>query len=600
MLGVLILAGWLTHTIALRYFLSETQERGQATLRLAVASISSALERHERLPQLMANSQQVVEVLRNPDVAETRTALSEELEEINDTLGATDIYVLDNAGLTLSASNHRQPATFVGRNYSYRPYFIDAMKDGTGNYYALGSASGKRGYYFSSRVEADGQHLGVVTVKVAVDQIERSWQGNEHLVLVAGTDDVVFMSSEKRFLYRSLGSLDAGKLETLRASRQYGNTPITELGINREGAFASHSIVSGNALGDDSYLMVSQRMSRQGWKVYVMANTNSASWQALVASLIVILLFMLAMAAAALVMVRRHQLAERLRLQQLARDELEQRVDERTADLNAANTKLRREVRERRATEKKLTQTQEDLVQAGKLAALGQMSAALSHEYNQPLAALKTYAENAVTFLDRSNNDQARGNLENILKLSDRMGSISKRLRNFARKPDDKLKPVPVKLAVEEVLELLGARIKQSGIEIINELPSEDIHVLGGTVRLQQVLVNILSNAIDASEAVSGGAYARVWIAAQANEKTVTILIRDSGAGIDKAIAARIFDPFFSTKGPGKGLGLGLSISYNIVRDFGGRLSVANVRNGGAEFSVLLKRAKPEMREAAE
>ena len=242
-----------------------------------------------------------------------------------------------------------------------------------------------------------------------------------------------------------------------------------------------------------------------------------------------------------------------------------------------------------------MRKTQGDLIQAGKLAGLGQMSAALSHELNQPLAAAKTYADSAAMLIDRERTEEARDNIRRISGLIDRMASISRHLRNFARKPNEKFGPVSLAEVMTDTLEIVSARLKaaDASVEIA---PCDAMMVKAGSVRLQQVLVNIISNAADAVEGLPDR---RIHISAERQGEKTILRIRDHGPGVPAAIAERIFDPFFTTKGVGKGLGLGLSISYNIIKDFGGSLSAANHPEGGAVFSVELQAAAP-LREAAE
>jgi two-component system, NtrC family, C4-dicarboxylate transport sensor histidine kinase DctB len=254
-------------------------------------------------------------------------------------------------------------------------------------------------------------------------------------------------------------------------------------------------------------------------------------------------------------------------------------------------------VAERRATEQQLRKTQSDLVQAGKLAALGQMSAALSHEFNQPLAAVKTYADNAAILIDRERIAEARDNVSRISSLTDRMAAISRHLRNFARKPNQKLGPVPLAEAVADTLEIVGGRLKAADATLNVDLGPVPITVRAGSVRLQQVLVNIISNAADAVEGLSDRS---IDLAARKKDGKALITISDHGPGVPDAIAERIFDPFFTTKGVGKGLGLGLSISYNIIKDFGGSLRVGKAAGGGAQFVIELEAVRETVREAAE
>ena len=247
-------------------------------------------------------------------------------------------------------------------------------------------------------------------------------------------------------------------------------------------------------------------------------------------------------------------------------------------------------------TEQELRKTQADLIQAGKLAGLGQMSAALSHELNQPLAAAKTYADSAAMLIDLERVPEARDNVRRISGLIDRMASISRHLRNFARKPNEKLSAVALDAVIADTLEIVSARLKTADADLLIDLGGDAAMVHAGFVRLQQVLVNLITNAADAVEGLDDR---RIHVVAERQSEKVILTIRDHGGGVPAAIAERIFDPFYTTKGVGKGLGLGLSISYNIVKDFGGSLSVSNHPQGGAVFRIELE-AATAAREAAE
>jgi two-component system, NtrC family, C4-dicarboxylate transport sensor histidine kinase DctB len=291
---------------------------------------------------------------------------------------------------------------------------------------------------------------------------------------------------------------------------------------------------------------------------------------------------------------RRAQLAERIALQDRAKTELEERVAARTADLARANDLIKTEVEERRTTEAELRRTQSDLVQAGKLAALGQMSAALSHEINQPLAAARNYAGSATVLIDRGDSLRAKENVGQILSLIDRMAAIARHLRHVARKPDAPLQAIDLAAAIDEALALVVPRLAGVVVTVIlgDDLPA----VLGGPVRLQQVLANLLSNAADAMDDSTDR---RIEITSATTPGRVLLLIRDTGPGVPAPIADRIFDPFFTTKRVGSGLGLGLSISYNIIKDFGGDLKVSNHPENGAIFTLDLQAAQSRT-EAAE
>ncbi|MEM6943582.1 MAG: ATP-binding protein, partial [Pseudomonadota bacterium] len=263
-------------------------------------------------------------------------------------------------------------------------------------------------------------------------------------------------------------------------------------------------------------------------------------------------------------------------------------VQSRTAELRTTNASLSAEVAERRLAEERLRQTQKELVQAGKLAALGQMSAALSHEINQPLAAVKSYSDNAVAYLDRSRVAEARANLSHISKMADRMAKISSHLRNFARRPGDALRAIPVGQVIEEAVSLIEPLARKRGATLQYRPPEEPVWAVGGRLRLQQVVVNLLSNALDA---MADKAEVLIEIDVETTDDTVEITVRDHGPGLRPGDEDQMFEPFFTTKPVGKGMGLGLSISFNIVEDFGGKLTAANHREGGAVLRVRLRRS---------
>ena len=279
-------------------------------------------------------------------------------------------------------------------------------------------------------------------------------------------------------------------------------------------------------------------------------------------------------------------MTERVEAQQL----LERTVAERTADLRTTNARLEQSIAEHQRAERDLRDTQAELVQAGKLAALGQLAAGVGHELNQPLSAIRSYAHNGRKLIALGRVAEAEGNLGKIADLTARMANITNHLKRFARRPDTRLGAVELAPVVQGALSLFGDRLREESVELAVELPEDSalLRVRAEEVRLEQVLVNLLSNALDA---VAHAPRRRVAIAAEAADDTVRITVRDSGPGIPDAVAGQVFDPFFTTKPVGAGLGLGLSISYNIVRDFGGALSVAESGPGGTAFLLTLTRA---------
>jgi len=584
--SVVLLAGYFAYIQATRVFLEDTTRRGDTTLQLVATTLDGQMARFERLPLLIADHALIKAIARaplNPEVIDLANTFLRNTQQL---LGASDIYFMDASGITRVASNFDQPTSFVGGNFSFRPYFTDAIRGGQGRFFALGTTSGKRGYYFSAAVRVAGQIAGVLVVKIDLDAAEDAWRGGDDILLVTDLDGVVFLSSRPDWLFTTLAPLTPAQRATLADNRRYDTVTLKEFPAMSEAQTDGHSLLSVRQ--GATYLVLDKLMPEAGWTIRILLKTASARRQALTVAIVVMLGLGLGVMALAVVVQRRARLRERLFLQQAAQNQLERRVTERTFELASVNERLEAEVAERRQAEQNLRQAQDDLIQAGKLAALGQMSASLSHEYAQPLAAARTYADNALVFLDRNQTDNARDNIGRILSLIERMASIAKHLRSFARSPGQKLSVVNLPEAIEAAAEIAQLRLKAAGASLRVELPKGLPQVVAGPVRLQQVLVNLLTNAADA---VEDAANREVLLRAEFTDDTVLLSVLDHGPGVPPDLADRIFDPFFSTKGVGRGLGLGLSISYNIVKDFGGNLTVAKNQGGGAVFRIALRPA---------
>ena len=509
----------LVARVATQGYLSEANARAESTLRLTANALEGHLRRFEALPELLADSPDMLALVRGPEDPAQRMAMNRWLKAKNAVVQSSDIYVIDPAGNTVAASNFDRADSFIGQNFAYRPYFSDALAGGKGRFFALGTTSGVRGYYFGAPIrDADGRVAGVVALKIGVDDIEAGWRSWEYRIIVSDPEGIIFMSTDPGWRYRGL-------------------LPLTE-----------------------------ERLAVAAF----------------------VLLLAVALSMVVVVAQRRARLAERIAMQAAAQAELEGQVEARTADLMRVNRQIETEVAERRLTEQELRRTQADLVQAGKLAALGQMSAALSHEINQPLAAARNYADSAALLIDRGDGARARENIGQILSLIDRMAAIARHLRNVARKPDEVLKVLSLPAVLADAMVVVGARLQAAGVEVVSDVSTDLPAVRGGPVRLQQVLVNVLSNAADAME---GAKQRRINIVGRHEGGRVILSVRDRGPGVPAAIADRIFDPFFTTKTVGAGLGLGLSISYNIMKDFGGDLRVSTHPEGGAVFDIVLQAA---------
>lgn len=568
-LALLLGALSLVHRTAETRYLAELEETGRAAAELYREIIRGWLGRYRALAPIYAHNPEVVRLLRWPDDGLQVDLVNQRLEEWNSASGASDTYVLDADGNTLAASNWNDALSFVGKNFSYRPYFTDAMQGRLGRYFALGTTSGKRGYYFAFPVRDGARTVGTVVVKVPVDAIEQELRASPAGVFISDSAGVIVLSGHPEWRMRTVDPLTRSEISEIREHRQFDPDALTPVPI--EGLQGADPTQLVTALPDRSearvaeFLHLTEPMTVEGWTLHLLLPTAEVRRQILTVVLLAGSVILLIAAGGVIVLQRRRQMVERLEERERAREALEQAVTDRTADLR---------------------RTQAELVQAGKLAALGQMSAALSHEFNQPLAAVRSYAENAIAFLERGRREQAGENLARISRLTQRMAQLSKHLTSFSRKPKDTLGPVSLDAALDETLALLAGRIERARVEIVRRGQS-GLGVTGGQTRLQHVLMNIIGNAIDAC---AEDETPRITIETAGGDGTVTVRISDTGPGLPPEVAGQVFDPFFTTKPQGKGLGLGLSISYNIVRDFGGTLT-AGTGEQGAVFTVTLQAA---------
>lgn len=276
---------------------------------------------------------------------------------------------------------------------------------------------------------------------------------------------------------------------------------------------------------------------------------------------------------------RRHYL-DRIALEAEAKRQLEERVLERTRELENANAQLQQEVHEREQAQRELMRAQDEVVQAGKLTALGTMSASISHELNQPLAAIRSYADNARVLLDHQRTEDARGNLEQISDLTTRMASIIAHLKAYARGARRAPENVQLQPAIEDALSMVASRRRAMNVELLRDVPDAPLWVQAGETRLRQILGNLLTNALDAL--AEKAPPRRLWVIASQDQHGVTLTLRDNGPGFSEDALAHAHEPFFTTKTTAKGLGLGLAICDNLLRALGGRLEMGNHLEGGA------------------
>lgn len=578
---------WQAAAISRAAALATVREDAQRALERYGTSLQGLLETYAVLPRLLAQEERVTRALLAPDDVALRAALNQRLAAFNATAQATDTYVIAADGLTIAASNADTPVSFVGMNFGFRPYFQNALAGGSGLYFALGTTSNRPGFYFSYPVRHRGQVIGVCVVKIDRDRVENSWSQTATPVIVTDAEGVVFITNRADLRYRTLQPLSRAARERIEAARQYVDQPLEPLpladGHWLDGALRSISLRETRAEADGrrstvttGYLVETSQVNEAGWHVHVLAPLAPVDERVRYTLLGVGSTFSVALLLGLFWRQRRHRLRDRLHYQarveetlRRARDELEVRVADRTRELQRA---------------------QNDLIQASKLAALGQLSAGLVHELNQPLAAIRGYADNAAVLLDRERYAEARTNLATVVELTDRMSVLTGQLRGFARKTGDEVEAVELGRSITNAIALIEPRLRGDQVTLTVTRPSQPVWLRGNAIRLEQVLVNLLKNACDA---LRDAAERRIELALDADGARARIGVRDTGPGIAPDALERLFDPFFTTKPVGEGLGLGLSISYGIVDAFGGTLRATHHPDGGALFTIDLPQAPP-------
>lgn len=591
-IGVCFLVGWAVHGRVLSRRLESLGKLSRQHLEFYRLSLESVLSRNESLPRLVAMEGKLHALLLKPDGEDRRRAADSYLGAIQ---GITDIaaaYLMDADGLTLAASNSGRPGSFVGNNYSYRPYFRDAIRGDLGRFYGIGATTGVPGYFLAAAIEERGQRLGVAAVKVSLDSFESALLKSGDIVLLVDASGVIFLTSVSEWKYRTVTQLNQEALLHLRTSRQYNNRSLlpleTSLHLQENTSMARVALPHDEAR---EFLVQSGKAGHLGWTMVLLASTRQEQQSALLAGIAAgfATAFLLTIATYFQLNAKRYK--ERRQAEaalKQAHQELEHRIAERTADLVATNVSLEEKVEDLKTTENILRETRDNAVQAGKLAVLGQMSAGISHEINQPLTALHTFTDNAVKLLERGRLQDLRENLGLIGQMADRMGRIVAEIKTFARKSPAERQKMSIADAINQAFMLIEPRRRQIDADIDLQPFPQELLVWADPLRFEQVLVNLLRNGLDA---VADLPERRITVTVFREEPEVHIVIRDSGPGIADEALPRLFEPFFTTKSAGQGLGLGLAISRMIITELGGRLDVRNRDGDGAEFTIVLEEA---------
>ena len=582
-LAIAVIAVAASGAFARRDAMASAGRQATTASALHAAVLRSELERHRSLPMVLAQDPDLVRLLARPDAA-VAGRLNLKFEALARDVRAAAIYALDANGRTLAASNWRLPTSFVGSNYRFRPYYFEAMRDGQATFFALGTVSGRPGLYLSRRVDdPSGRPLGVIVAKVEFDSLEAEWRASGEPTYVTDPDGVVVVTTVPAWRFRTTGPLSPDQRRRFAATQTAGAIVPSSLPfVARTGATVR---ITSDA-PPDLYAVASDPIPDIGWRLTLLAPAGQAVDRAVAGARWLAALSIALLAALSGILLRRRQRAAARAIEaEQGRVELERQISLRTAELRSTNALLSREIDERQRLESVRQDLQDELIQANKLATLGQIAAGVAHEINQPIAAIRTHADSASLQLRREDSAGALRSLSNIDHLTERVGFITDELRAFSRKTRSETVAVGVDGAIDGAILLVAGRLRENGITLERRRATAGLAVLAERNRLEQVVLNILQNAI---EALDGTPDPAITLGVNVKGKQVSIHVTDNGPGVAPAVAARLFTPFTTSKRDG--MGLGLVISRDIVATFGGELSLEPSPRG-ARFVIRLARA---------
>lgn len=541
--------------------------------------LASRLQTLRLLPHVLIEYPDVSVVLERDDPAVV-ARLNGKLELLAARTDAAAIYVMRMDGRTIAASNWRRADSFVGHDWGFRPYFAEALRAGSAELFALGTVSRRPGLYIARRIGDASRPLGVIVVKVSFSELESGWARQAGPTLVTDADGVVMITSRPEWRFKALRALPVEKVAAATRSLQFGGVPIDAIDLSFDGATVDQPIASGKV----RYRAATVKVPLAGGELKFLQSLAPAVESATANARLAILVGVIVVALVLAIMLR---VREKALLQVTTRRMLESEVTLRTAELTQVNHRLIEESGERERADRSLRRARDELAQANRLASIGQITAGVAHEINQPVAAIQTFAENANQFLERGQPDRVRANLGLIVDLTARIGTITAELRGFARRSVPTISPVKVAVAIDGALLLTGDRIRSQGVVLERLGTGYDVSVAADRVRLEQVLINLIQNGL---EALEGHRDPHFRIRVNAQEKNRVIVdVSDNGPGVPADLADEIFTPFVT--GRPDGLGLGLGIARDIAREFGGELECVRSVLGGAGFRLSLRRA---------
>lgn len=672
----------------------ELQIKTEALQQVAQANalgIRGIAEKHGYLPYAAARHPDVQSLLLNPSDSLLSKKVNQYFSDLKDRTESAALFVMSSNGMTLAASNWNSTDSFVGQSYQQRPYFKEALQGRRGFFYGVGLTTGTPGFFIAEPVLNQSQVIGVIAVKVSLSALENSWVNSADPVVLQDNRGIVFLSSEPEWLYRSSDHLSSGDLAWLKLNGQYGmrsHYDILPWRVTRVPGSPTYEFQATVKHKQRSFLALEASLPELAWTLTVTSDLKSVQRARQEALALTTLLAAVLLLAGLYWRLHEQRFVEQLQ----AKRELEQRVKERTYDLEEAHAfrkamedallvgmrardpegriiyvnrafcemvgysaeellgckapypywhpdDLDKYMRQREASlqaeslphgfesrvrhhdghdvitqvytaplidrqgrqqgwmssvvditaqkiaENRQHEQERQLQRSARLASVGEMASTLAHELNQPLMALSNFAVAARAIAGQAKRELLVTVLEDIVEQSQRASEIVKRVRVFINPQRGSYEDCDVHAVIAHSLTLLKPEL-QRNLTIVNTQLTENLpHIRGNRVLLEQVLINLLQNAMQATQDLPP-AHHVIDIETTLLERAILIQIGDRGPGVPEASQEQVFNPFFSTKPDG--LGLGLNICRTIVEAHGGHLKVANRKDGGAVFSFTL------------
>lgn len=552
------LAFWISHA----YFRTEELERADARLSLYRSTLEAELMRFSHLTFILARDPFVIETAKGANTG----PLDERLAKFAERAGIDAIYLMDADGLTRSASNAGMAGSFVGHNYSFRPYFKSALLGVQGRFYGIGATTGIPGYFYADAVvDEAAKVLGVIALKIDLSAFQESWRKADERVLLANADGVVLLASVPEWRYRTLAPLTAEQRVRIADARQFGTKPLDPL----DWSPTDRQVAT---IGGETFLHLRSTNLPNDWSIHYFASGEQAVTHGWLAAGGFLLLAALTGLFVQLQRTRKIDAALR-------------RSEEEEAQLRLANRKLATEIKERRAAERQLQRTQAELERAGRLAALGRLAVSVTHELGQPITAMHNHLAAAEM---QGGSDALTSRLKGLV---DRMEGIARQLKFFARNGKEEFEVVDLRDAMQAALDLVASDLKANRVTLAKEWPDGPVELLCNRLRMEQVMTNLMRNALDA---MADADRRELSLGIGRSDSEIRFSVADTGHGFGELGFCELSEPFATTRESGQGTGLGLAISSAIVEDHDGWMAAEARPTGGTVIKVGFRRERTQ------